>query len=336
MVIFVFEKILYIHCILDSVDIFNNNIYNHNVYNGYGYICNDFVYIFIGLMILSYLFTRILMKITIKYKYGIDLHKKNNIKIPEMGGIAPVLLSAIAIFLVNPIISLVLLLSGIVGAYDDIFKLSPYKKLILLGLIGIPVGYLLFGFNFIKIIILITGISIYSNLTNMLAGFNGLEIGLGIISATFLGIILLINGDLTGFEIISIFVATYLGFFILNKYPAKVFPGDVGTLPIGAFLATIAIWKNIIPEFIIIMMPYVIDAFLKYYSAGITKREEHKPTVLKEDGKLHVAGGYLSLPRIILMKKPMKENQIVVILWALSLFFGILAVAYNLLWHAYL
>ena len=280
--------------------------------------------------ILSYIFTRILMNVMINYKYGIDLHKKDKIKIPEMGGIAPVSLCALIISIFNPIISSVLFLSGIIGIYDDLYKLSPYKKLILLGLIGIPVGYLLFGFDIFKIMLLVFGISISSNLTNMLAGFNGLEIGLGIISAFFLGIILLLNGDYYGFEITMVFVASYLGFFMLNKYPAKVFPGDVGTLPIGAFLATIAIWRNAVLELIIIMMPYIVDAFLKYYSAGVTKREEHKPTTLGDDGKLYVAGGYLSLPRIILKKIPMKENLIVVIIWSISIFFGILAVLFNI------
>ena len=60
--------------------------------------------------ILSYIFTRILMNIMINYKYGIDLHKKDKIKIPEMGGIAPVSLSALIISIFNPIISSVLFL----------------------------------------------------------------------------------------------------------------------------------------------------------------------------------------------------------------------------------
>ncbi len=296
-------------------------------------IINDY---YMGILYLlcfvsSYLFTKLLMKILVNYKYGVDLHKKNSPKIPEMGGIVPVLLSTfvILLFLSNFAVALVIFLSGIVGICDDLYKLSPPKKLILLAIIGIPVGYLLFKSNIFRIIALMLGISIFSNLTNMLAGFNGLEIGLGIISAFFLGIILLLNGDYYGFEIVMVFVASYLGFFILNKYPARVFPGDVGTLPIGAFLATIALWKNVIPEFVIIMMPYIADAFLKYYSAGVTKREEHRPTTLGDDGKLHVLGGYLSLPRIILKKIPMQEYTIVKVIWGISIFCGIFAVLFD-------
>jgi len=286
---------------------------------------------YVGLLFISfissYILTSSIMKKMINVKYGIDLHKKEKTKVAELGGIAPVSVNIGVLSILNPAVSIVMALSGIVGIVDDIAKLSPWQKLILLGLIGIPAGLLL-DFNLIKIISLILGISIVSNLTNMLAGFNGLEIGLGIISSFFIGLVLLLKGDFSGFQIVMVFTASYLGFFMLNKYPAKVFPGDVGTLPIGAFLATIAVWKDIIPQLVIVLTPYLLDAFLKYYTAGVTKREDHKPTTLK-NGKLYVEGGYLSLPRLILKKKPMKEYEIVWVLWSISAFFGILSLIYT-------
>ncbi|MEH8576347.1 hypothetical protein RAG68_29700, partial [Klebsiella pneumoniae] len=128
-----------------------------------------------------------------------------------------------------------------------------------------------------------------------------------------------------------IFSASYLGLLIFNKYPAKVFPGDVGTLPIGAFLAVLAVvYKEYIP-FLVIMMPYVIDASLKYLSAGVMSRDEHKPTTLKEDGKLYYIGGYLSLPRLILKYKPMREPHLVTVLWIIGIFFGIVGILISLI-----
>jgi len=260
----------------------------------------------------------------VNYKYGFDLHKKNKEKIPEMGGIVPVFIISLLFVLFDFRISLILFLTGLVGIYDDLFKLSPFKKIVILGIIGGIIGYLIFGLD-VKTLLMILGVSIFSNFTNMLAGFNGLEIGLGIISAFFLGVLLLLNGEYEGFKLVLLFIVSYLGLLLFNKYPAKVFPGDVGTLPIGAFLVTLAI-KYSIPEFLIIMIPYIIDAFLKYLSAGITKREDHKPTTLREDGKLDPGEGYLSLPRLILKIYPMREYQLVLTLWIIGVFFGILAV----------
>lgn len=289
-------------------------------------LLNDsyFLGLLVAVFLLSYLLTRTFIKFMVNYKYSFDLHKRSKEKIPEMGGIVPVLISSLLFMLLDFKISLILLLTGFVGIYDDLFKLSPFKKIVLLGIIGGIVGYLIFGFD-VKTLLMILGVSIFSNFTNMLAGFNGLEIGLGIISAFFLGIVLLLNGEYDGFRLILIFIASYLGLLLFNKYPAKVFPGDVGTLPIGAFLVTLAI-KYSIPEFIIIMTPYIIDAFLKYLSAGVTKREDHKPTTLREDGKLDPGRGYLSLPRLILKIYPMREYELVLTLWIIEIFFGILAV----------
>ena len=265
----------------------------------------------------------------VNYKYSFDLHKRSKEKIPEMGGIVPVSIISLLFMLLDFRIGLILLLTGLVGIYDDLFKLSPFKKIVLLGIIGGIVGYLIFGFD-VKTLLMILGVSIFSNFTNMLAGFNGLEIGLGVISAFFLGVLLLLNGEYEGFKLILIFIVSYLGLLLFNKYPAKVFPGDVGTLPIGAFLVTLAI-KYSIPEFLIVMIPYIIDASLKYLSAGITKREDHKPTTLGEDDRLYVDGGYLSLPRLILKIHPMREYELVLLLWGIGVFFGILAVVFKLI-----
>jgi len=290
------------------------------------YIMYIMAYLLSGL--LSYIFINIFIKLMVNYKYGIDLHKQNNLKIAEMGGIIPVSLSSLILLVYAPMLSVVLILSGIIGTLDDIYKLSSKVKFIAMGLVGIPVSLFL-GLDVIHTLIAMLGIAIYSNFTNMLAGFNGLEIGVGILSAIFLGIILLLNGDTSGFNVIMLFVSCYFGLFLLNKYPAKVFPGDVGTLPIGAFLATVAIWKNLIPELIIIMLPHFIDASLKL-STGFTNREKQSPTKIDKEGKLYVDGGYLSIMRYLLMKKPMKEYNIVFIMWFLSMLCGLTAILYNI------
>ncbi len=296
-------------------------------------ISNYYFLMYLIITLITYILLKIFIKYMVNYKYGIDIHKTTKNKVAEMGGIIPVIISSLVIFFYFPIGSLSILLSGLVGFLDDLYKLSSKIKFLLMCIIGLIVGLLL-GVSPFYLIIAILGIAIYSNFTNMLAGFNGLEIGLGVISNLFLGIILLLNNDFNGFNVVMLFTSSYFGLLLLNKYPAKVFPGDVGTLPIGAFLFTIAIWKNLIPELVIIMAPHFIDALLKW-SSGFTNREKRSPTKYnKETGTLYVESNnngkdYLSLVRCILMKKPMKEYSIVLSVWLISILCGILAIIYN-------
>ncbi|XRO76158.1 MraY family glycosyltransferase [Methanocaldococcus sp. 10A] len=289
------------------------------------------------LPVCSFIFSAVLcyflMKKIVNYKFGYDLHKKEKVKVPEMGGLAVLFSNVLFIPFINPIFVLPIIVAGIIGVIDDIAKLSPKEKLALLFISGLIVGFIFynnFNINLIEILFIALGIMIFSNLTNMLAGFNGLEIGMGIIASISLAVVLFLDNYTVGFLSALIFSASYFGLLIFNKYPAKVFPGDVGTLPIGAFLAVLAvIYKEYIP-FLIIMLPYLMDAALKYLSAGVMSRDEHKPTTLREDGKLYYIGGYLSLPRLILKYKPMKEYQLVAVLWIIGIFFGMIGILISL------
>jgi UDP-N-acetylglucosamine--dolichyl-phosphate N-acetylglucosaminephosphotransferase len=278
--------------------------------------------------VISLIFTKFMIKKMVNYKYGYDLHKADKIKVAEMGGLSPVVVSSVTMLFFNPALSLSIFLPGFVGVIDDISRLNSKEKIVLTFLMGIPVAFFL-KLNILLSILLILGIFVSSNLTNMLAGFNGLEIGMGVLLCLFMAAVCLINGDIFGFKVLILFSAAYLGLLYYNRYPAKVFPGDTGTLPIGAFLATIAVWRGFIPELFILMIPFVVDALLKQFTAGVTKKDTvFTPTKLK-NGKLCVEGGYLSLPRMILMKKAMEEYKIVLVLWAIEAFFGILSILYT-------
>ncbi|WP_457613964.1 glycosyl transferase [Methanocaldococcus sp.] len=280
--------------------------------------------------VFSLSFSYFLIKKMINFKYGFDLHKKDKIKVPEMGGLSPLFTNSLLIPFLAPIFLTPIISSGIIGIIDDIAKLSPKEKLMLLFISGLFVGGVFYEYGEINslsyIIGIAVGITIFSNLTNMLAGFNGLEIGMGVISSIFFSLILFLKGHILEGMLCLIFSCSYLGLLVFNKYPAKVFPGDVGTLPIGAFLSTIAIVSNEVVPFIVIMLPYLLDASLKYYSAGVMSRDEHKPTTLGEDGRLYYAGGYLSLPRFILKYKPIKEPELVLIIWIVGIICGIFGI----------
>jgi len=98
---------------------------------------------------------------------------------------------------------------------------------------------------------------------NFLAGFNGLETGQGIIILTFLSIIAVITGSSWLALIGLIMVSSLIAFYLYNKFPAKVFPGDILTYSIGALIAIMAILGNFEKIALFIFIPYIIETILK-------------------------------------------------------------------------
>lgn len=104
--------------------------------------------------------------------------------------------------------------------------------------IRIPLGWA-FG---IFILLVLTGTS---NAVNITDGLDGLAGGLSAIAFFAYGLIAWNTTWLVGYQEIAIFcfilVGSLLGFLIFNSHPAKVFMGDLGSLALGAALASIAI-----------------------------------------------------------------------------------------------
>ena len=74
-------------------------------------------------------------------------------------------------------------------------------------------------------------------------------------------------------------------------------------------------------------MPNIIDATLKFYSAGVMNRQQQKPTQLNDDGKLvRPEQGFKSLIRLVL-RRPIAEKDAVKIIWAIGIAFGIIGIA---------
>ena len=166
---------------------------------------------------------------------------------------------------------------------------------------------------------------------NFLAGFNGLESGQGIIILSFLSLISYITGSAWLALIGLIMVSSLIVFYIYNKYPAKVFPGDSLTWAIGALIAIMAILGNFEKIAVFIFIPYFLETILKL--RGKLKRQSFaKPN---KDGSLELSYNkiygltHLSLFILKKFKKKVYEKdvtylifmfQIIICLFALIIF----------------
>jgi UDP-N-acetylmuramyl pentapeptide phosphotransferase/UDP-N-acetylglucosamine-1-phosphate transferase len=148
--------------------------------------------------------------------------------------------------------SLVILLLGII---DDMFQLSPLKKIIgqllvvviLIFFLDIRIDrmYGLLGIDYIPVYVsmLVTmfTILVIVNGFNLIDGVDGLAGVLGFIAATFLGVYFYVDSQYV-YSILSFALAgSIFGFLIFNFSPAKIFLGDGGSMFIGLILAILTI-----------------------------------------------------------------------------------------------
>ena len=281
---------------------------------------------------------------------GKDENKQEPPDIPEMGGIAIVaglcagILLAIffnsflefefnLVFILGAMITVLII--AIIGISDDLLVLPQWLKAVLplfaaiplvavkaagSTVIGIPfIGMIDFGVIYIVALIPLA-IAVCSNLTNMLAGFNGMEVGMGAVIFGTMSLIAIVNGSA---EMAIIGVSMFgdlLAFLFFNFYPAKIFPGDVGNLSIGAVLASMVIIGNLETVGVILIIPYVVDFFIK-----AANRFPHTRQTMK-DGKLYPKGKIMGLVHVI-MRKGITERNLVLTFIAIEAVFAVTALA---------
>ncbi|WP_297898875.1 MraY family glycosyltransferase [Methanobrevibacter sp.] len=291
----------------------------------------------LGFFVTRFTMPRLINKLERANIIGKDIHKTAKPIVAEMGGIGILFGFIIGIFAgiyLHPVLTfpltvvlLVILLVGIIGMVDDLLTLSSKEKFILLFLAGIPLIWIAPpNVGLLYIILIPIAVSIVANLTNMLAGLNGIESGLGVIAMTSLTISCIILGKYDVAIISMSMLGALIAFLLYNKYPSRVFPGDTGTLIIGATIAAIAFIGRMKLIAFIVLIPNILDASMKFYSAGVMERQQHRPTEVNEEGKLIIPDqGFKSLIRLVL-RKPISEKEAVRIIWGIGIVFGILGI----------
>lgn len=256
---------------------------------------------------------------------GIDLHKDGKPQVPGSGGIAiagAFTLVMLLKYFLNPstatlIILLAFLASAAIGLFDDIFGFPPKSKLLLVSCGAIPLLWLV-DWRIIPVVLVFVLVAMASNWTNMLAGFNGIEIGTGMIAIFFLAS----SSNNPASNTLMVYSACLLAFLLFNKYPARILPGDVGSLPIGTMMVAAYLIGAPLLNLAILLLPYAVDTCLKYFSVGFMNRTEHQPTGVK-NGVLIPRGKYLSLIKVMMKLGLRREWQVAGAIWGIELALGV-------------
>ena len=226
----------------------------------------------------------------------------------------------------------------IIGVFDDLISMRQWIKAIIpvfaaLPLMAIKEGYSLmkipgleiinFGI-FYPLVLVPLGITGAVNAVNMLAGFNGLEAGMGIVAIGSLSIIAYLMGQTTALIILMAALGALLATLYYNWYPAKILVGDVGTLSIGAVIASAVIIGNFEAAGVILVIPYMVDFLIKAKS--------HFPGKnwwgIYKEGKLYCPDSRpVGLCQLIMkVWGGISERNLVLVLMGIEAIFGVIAI----------
>lgn len=299
--------------------------------------------------ILSFIITYIFLRWAIprlkqEGMIGRDVNKPDRPEVAEMGGLGVLVGVIVSLSIISALQSLSngfdmrlivvvysILLVGLIGVIDDILDIPKWLKFILPIVGAIPliiyssmidtsirlpiIGEIELGLIYVLLVLplMYTGAA---NLTNILAGFNGLEYGLAIVNFAFLSLVGYIYGKTLIFIVSMVMLGGSIAFLLFNKYPSKVFPGDTGTLIIGGSIITSLVLDN--------FESLAIPVFALYGADGIIKILNGLPSKgwwgTYRDGKLYVDNNPISLPQYIMkLKGGVSEPELVMILMGIQI-----------------
>jgi UDP-N-acetylglucosamine--dolichyl-phosphate N-acetylglucosaminephosphotransferase len=298
--------------------------------------------------LVTFLVTTLLAKLNKKLGIvGIDVHKIEKPKLPEMCGLAiaiGLICSALLAAVVLPtekghLLAFVTCVSiaAVIGVVDDLRPLSSTVKPLLtvaaavpIVLLGTYVPYVAIPFlgtarlTIVYPLLVLAAIPVLANAINMLNPFNGAMSGTCSILSLSMIVYLLLLGRIDSAIMPSALLGSLLAFHWYNRYPAKLFSGDAGDLTVGAAIGALTIMGQIEVPMLIAMIPHITNAFYLLSSVGgLRERREipDRPTRLLGNGKLEATQedkAPITLSRIILAEGPLRENEIVNIMIVLT------------------
>jgi len=282
---------------------------------------------------------------------GVDIHKLDRPIRAEMGGLSVLLAVTLGYAILmgfdgeRNLLFLggvsAITLTGLVGAMDDKFELRQRDKAVLIAAASLVLSYALvhkstvyfpvigtvpFGGLFPFIVVPLS-VTTSANFSNMLAGFNGLETGVAAISIGTMTFLSAVTGSWNGAVLGLLLLFACMGFLALNWYPAKIFPGDTGTLMFGAGVAAIGLISNLEIAAIILCMPAALDFALKLMSRQpFGQRRVYGNTKVSPDGML-LPADYPALVHAFMRVAPTGERTLVSWVLVMEGLYAVLAVA---------
>ena len=169
-----------------------------------------------------------------------------------------------------------ILILFLVSIMDDIFNLPIWSRLLVhcISAIFVSIAILFDVHGWLIVTIAAFLILWMTNLYNFMDGSDGLAGGMALFGFGFYGLAALI-GESEIFAMINFSIsAAAIAFLCFNFYPARVFMGDTGSIPLGFLAAVLGIlgWTNgLWPAWfpLLVFSPFIVDASITLVKRGI-------------------------------------------------------------------
>lgn len=271
-----------------------------------------------------------------------DERKVHQVAMPRIGGCAFFLAFMIStVFILKvpaPYTGIVLggAIIFIVGLLDDVYQISPWLKLLgqcLAAVVAMSFGVVVyFVTNPFEGMFLLGNLALpltflwivgITNAINLIDGLDGLAAGISAVAATTMGVVALLQGLDLVFMVAMVLVAALIGFLPYNFHPAKTFMGDCGSNFLGFVLAGLAVCGmtkstaviSLIIPIIILGIPILDTLF------AIVRRLNNRTPIFRPD-KDHLHHRLMALG--------FSHRNTVLVIYAISAFFGALAIVFSL------
>ena len=142
---------------------------------------------------------------------------------------------------------------------DDVWHAPVWCRLLIQSIVaaGFAMALLLEPYGWMMVLCTAVAVVWMANLYNFMDGSDGLAGGMTVIGFGYYGLIAYLAGN-NDFAVLNFSIAAAAGAFLLhNFYPARIFLGDVGAIPLGFLAAALGIlgwmdnlWSLWVPELI--------------------------------------------------------------------------------------
>lgn len=320
----------------------------------------------IALLGTAFISPKLIRRLNFKGIVSRDMNKSGKPLVPKYGGVAMtlgfVLATLISLQLQSGSLNYELMLAAIcstiiiafLGLLDDVLDIPDRYRVIIPAFAALPLmvtkagestmHFIFFTVNFnlgvyylpvlgpvtlnlYPLLLIPIGVVACSNLVNLLAGFNGLEAGVGAVASLFIGLAALVlyaqggNGSVEAAFLMFALFGACVGFLLFNWFPAKMFPGNIATYLIGAAIVSAVVIGNMERVGVIALVPQIIEFLLK----ATSRFKAENFGVPDKLGRLHYKGRIHSLTHLFMKLFSPTEPQLVGMLLLLQALFGALA-----------